>query len=182
MTYTEIVVGFDTRLAPHGAAEEWDDARRELYLISPAPWPLSVDEAVWLRKNSTLVYGKGVTIETPRFRTVEEARAAAGPDEWAIAITQWVGPGEPEPADPLGPIDPAWALLGYDIVEGFFPSGLFNCGYPGEDTTPWTEDFGPGLNGWGLFHDLPLAFTFRDDTAKRVRGHGPFAVMGLYRV
>jgi hypothetical protein len=180
--YTEIVVGFDTRLAPNGRAEPWDEARRRLYLLKDVDWPLSVDEAVWLRKNSTMVYGKGLTIETPRFRTAEEARAAAAPDEWAVAITAWTGPGEPEPPDDLGAPDPAWQRLGYDVCEEFFPSGLSNCGYDAEEAEGWRQDWGPALDEHHLFHDLPTAFAFRDATARRVAEHGPFAVMGLYKL
>jgi len=33
-----------------------------------------------------------------------------------------------------------------------------------------------------LFEDLPTAFAYRDASNRRVAEHGPFSVLGLYRV
>src|SRR5688500_12418560 len=107
----EVVVGYDVRLAPEAAAPAWLESRRHEYLLNlDAKRPLSVDEAVWPRKDTTLVEGKGLTVETPKFSSVSDALAAASPDEVVIAITQWQGMAEPgigEPADPAT-VDPAW--------------------------------------------------------------------------
>jgi hypothetical protein len=176
----EVVIGYDTRESHDAGA--WDDARRRTYLLADAPRPFSVDEAVWMRKDSTLRLGRGVDIATPRFMRLSDARSAAGADETIVAITTWSGAAEPafEAADPPD-VDPTWEHLGWDIVEGFFPSALSNCGY-GADREVWARDFAAHLNAHHLFTDLTVAFAFRDLQRRRVPEHGPFSVMGLYRI
>jgi hypothetical protein len=142
-----------------------------------------VDEAVWQRRDSSLVYGRGITIETPRFTSLAAAREGRVDGDWIIAITAWEGGREAELgmfADPDTP-DVAWERLGWDVMEGTFPSGLSNCGY-GSERQPLAVDWAERLNSWHLFNDLPSAFAFRDLTARRVSEHGPFSVMGIYRI
>lgn len=171
MSYDERVVGFDCRLAPRGSAPRWDDERRAQYLLRDVPWPLSVDPLVWSRADESAGWAA-------RFDTAEAARAARGPDEWAVAITQWGGPGEPPVAGSEAP-DPRWERLGYDLAAGV--SGLSNCGYEDGDRARFA-DFAAALNAWHLFDDLPTGFAFRDVTNRRVPEHAPFGVVGLYRV
>ena len=185
MSYEEVVVGFDVRVRSDRAPQWWDDERRDSYLLRPeVAVPLSVDEAVWPRPDSALAEGR-LEVLTPRYSSVEDALGAAGPDDEVVAISQWRGPGEPElPAGPTWPmkVDEAWERLGWDVVDGVFPSGISNCQLRPEDVLGWRDRWAERFNDHHLFDDLPTAFAFRDVVGKRVPEHAPFAVMGLYRV
>lgn len=180
----EVVVGYDVRVAPEPDDAHWTDERRAEYLLEPAVRrPLSVDEAVWLRPESSLVVGRGLTVETPKYRALEAACAAAKPGEAVVAITAWRGLGEREVGEPGEPsdVDAAWERLGWDVCDGFFPSALSNCGYSSTQREDLAH-FTPALNEHGLFRELPPAFAFRDLANRRVPEHAPFSVLGLYRV
>jgi hypothetical protein len=187
--YEEVVIGFDTRVAPERVGAGWDEARRAQFLLRDDVVPLSVDEAVWPRSAPSLLSaddeGDEVALDvlTPRYASMEDALAHADEGEVVIAITAWRGPGEPElPAGPAWPMkaDPDWQHLGWDVVSGVFPSALTNCGYPDDDRLRAT--WAPELNTHHLFDELPTAFAFRDNSNRRVREHAPFSVLGLYRV
>lgn len=179
----EVVLGYDVRTPIDADDPLWTPSRRAQYLLRPdIQRPLSVDEVVWLRPNTTVRWGEGATIETPKCTALADALATDGTP---IAITQWQGPGEPEiwvptHADPAA-IDPSWIHVGWDVCDGFFPSGLCNCGYLEGEREPLAA-FAERLNEHGLFADLPSAFAFRDLTNRRVAEHAPFAVLGLYLV
>jgi hypothetical protein len=182
----EVVLGYDIRTAIEADDPLWTPERRRQYLLrTDIRRPLSVDEVVWLRPDSSVRWGVGVTIETPKYASLAGARAAIRPAEVVIAITQWQGMGEPPvwvdaPADPTE-IDPAWTRLGWDVCDGFFPSGLSNCGL-GDEEREQLSEHARHLNEHGLFVDLPAAFAFRDFTNRRVSEHAPFVVLGLYTV
>lgn len=183
MSWEEVVIGFDARIPYAEVPRSWDRERRDSFLLAPDAVPLSVDEAVWLRRGSRLAAGE-LEVLTPRYSSLEDALQRAGHDEVVIAITQWRGPGEPElVAGPTWPMrrDPDWRLLGWDVMSGVFPSGLSNCMYAPEVVLDW-RSWAERLNGHHLFDHLPDAFAFRDATARRVPEHAPFAVMGLYEV
>lgn len=184
MSWEEVVIGFDARAPYAEVPAGWDPERRDSYLLRPeVEAPLSVDEAVWPRRGSALAEGR-LEVLTPRFARLEEALRATPGDEVVVAITQWRGPGEPEPpfepASPARP-DPAWRRLGWDVVSGVFPSGLSNCMYRGDEVLEWRA-WAEKLNDHHLFDDLPSAFAFRDRADRRVPEHAPFAVLGLYEV
>lgn len=179
------MVGFDVRVGFDRVPERWDDERRDSYLLRPeVVAPLSVDEAVWPRPNSSLDEGR-FEVLTPQYASVEDALAAAREHEVVIAISQWRGPGEPEiPAGPAWPmrVDPGWTLLGWDVVDGVFPSGISNCQFRAEEVLDWRARWADKFNPHHLFDDLPTAFAWRDATGRRVPEHAPFAVQGLYLV
>lgn len=185
MGWEEVVLGYDVRVAPEQAARAWDEARRAQFLLRvDAPCPLSVDEAVWPRPGAPPPGDGLLEVLTPRFATLEDARAAAESDDVVIAITAWRGPGEPElpagPAEPVHP-DPAWERLGWDVADGVFPSALSNCGYGAEAET-WRARWADRLDAHHLLSTLPDAFAFRDASQRRVPEHAPMSVLGLYRV
>jgi hypothetical protein len=183
--WEQVVLGFDARLPLDRAREGWaDEERRHQYLLSPeVDVPLSVDEAVWPRRDSGLG-GGGFEVRTPRWATLAEARAEAHPDDVLIAITAWRGSGEPETPPTAGqvPVDPSWVRLGWDVVAGVFPSAVSNCGFAPDDVLGWRDTWGARFNRFHLFDDLPTAFAYRDASNRRVAEHAPFSVLGLYRV
>lgn len=181
--YEEVVIGFDTRVEPAVAADAWDDARKEQFLLRFDAVPMSVDEAVWPRRWPP-PDADTFEVVTPRFASLEDALANRGPGEVAIGITAWRGPGEPElPAGPAWPMkpDPDWVRLGWDVASGVFPSALTNCGY-GDERYEWRGTWGPELNEHHLFDTLPNAFAFRDASHRRIPEHAPLSVLGVYRV
>jgi len=183
----EVLLGFDTRVAFDSTPSDWTPARREQYLLrTDVLRPLSVDEAVWQRRDSTLVVGQGLRIETPKWTDLDAALAAASAEETVIAITVWQGLGEPEmlPRDETRPstIDAGWERLGWDVIEGYFPSAITNCGYPEDERRAWRAEWVPRLNDHHLFDELPPAYAFRDVRRRGVPEHPGFVVMGLYRV
>jgi hypothetical protein len=182
-TMREVVVGYDVRTSMSAPDPLWTDDRRREYLLKDVARPLSVDEATWTRPGTTMKWGEGITVETPKYAKLADALAAAGPDDTVIAITQWQGLAEPQ----VGPLatpsgtDRKWEILGWDICDRFFPSGLSNCGY-GPDRDAWAAQWSEHLNRHHLFDHLPVAFAFRDRTNRRIPEHAPFLVLGLYRV
>jgi hypothetical protein len=181
----ERVIGYDTRIDPAQSDDGWTPGRKAQFLLRHDARPLSVDEAVWLRRDSSLVHGEGITIETPRFSSLAEARDGRVDGDWLIAITVWEGGREADlgsmDADP-DTADTAWERLGWDVMDGMFPSGLSNCGYEESERQQLVVSWAERLNRWHLFDDLPSAFAFRDVTARRASEHGPFSVMGIYRI
>jgi hypothetical protein len=91
------------------------------------------------------------------------------------------GPYLLEPAEPEQP-EKSWDLLGYDVADGGWFSGLSNCGYTLEDTDRLREMWGPKLNEHHLFRDHRAAFAFVEVTNARVPEHAPFHVYSLYRL
>ncbi|MCA9492630.1 MAG: hypothetical protein KC621_22005 [Myxococcales bacterium] len=183
MGWEEVTIGFDSRVPYAEVPLRWDRERRDSFLLRPEALPLSVDEAVWPRRQSRLGE-EGGEVLTPAYSSLEDALQRTPPDEVVVAITQWRGPGEPElaagPTWPMVP-DTGWRRLGWDVVDNVFPSGLSNCMYAAEVVLDWRE-WAARLNEHHLFDELPDAFAFRDATNRRVPEHAPFAVMGLYEV
>lgn len=180
----EVVVGFDVRVARGSPAPEWTADRREEFLLKPdVHRPLSVDEASWVRESHDPA--RELRVHTPRFERLEDATAARGSSQEVIALTTFVGHGQPDLVQGrcLVPaaVRPDWLRLGWDVADGFFPSGLSNCGY-GSDVHEWRDRWQVYLNDHHLFDDLPAAFAFRDATDRRVPEHSPFAVLGIYLI
>ncbi len=182
------LVGFDTRVAIEQAAVDWQDAeRRRRYLLRDVRRPLSIDEAVWLRRDTSCVPGLGIRIETPRSWRLADALAEATDQETVVAFSVLVGPREPEFMPWLTPpelssIDARWEFLGWDIAENAFPSALTNCGYEPDEREALSARFGAALNDHHLFGELAPALACRRAQEARILEHGPWAVLGLYRV
>jgi hypothetical protein len=183
----EILLGFDARAAIEGSPTDWSPDRREQYLLRrDVRRPLSVDEAVWTRRDSALGAGPEVSIATPKWTELSAALAEAPAEETIVAITVWQGLSEPAmaPRGAVRPsaIDAAWERLGWDVVDGLFPSALTNCAYREDDRRAWRAEWEGMLNEHHLFRELPAAFGFRDARARDVRALATLVVMGLYRV
>lgn len=168
--WRERVVGFDVRVAPDVSARAWDAGRRVAFLLRPeATAPLSVDPAVWPRPDGA--------IEAPSPSSPPVPDGAVG-----VAITVWVGPGQPDVGTlPFGP-DPGWTLLGWDVADGVCPSALTNCGFLTEgEAAAWRSAWGFAVDPeHHLVQDLPTAFALQAVLGRRVPEHAPFSVFGVY--
>lgn len=180
----ELILGFDLRCDPNAHDPYWTSLRRQQLLLREDLRPLSVDESVWLRPNSRVVPGKGLTVETPKYSSLADAIVAMADGCWAIAISGWEGEKVCEAASGAVLSHPSseWQRLGWDVVDGFFPSGLTNCGLAALERETLAARWSQYLNSWHLFDDLSAAREFREDINARVPEHAPFCVMGLYRV
>jgi hypothetical protein len=78
--------------------------------------------------------------------------------------------------------DSSWILLGYDIADIWFVSGLSNCGYEANERQALSDQFGQHLNQHHLFADFSQANQFRLISNRRIPEHAPFYVFGLYLV
>lgn len=81
-------------------------------------------------------------------------------------------------ADP--PSD-GWTLMGYDVADGGFISGLSNCAYDRIERDAFKHIWASRLNGFGLLRSTSEAAEFRELSDRRVPEHQPFYVYGLYR-
>ena len=73
-------------------------------------------------------------------------------------------------------------LLGYDVADAAWISGLSNCGYDDEEKHRLQSLWAPQLNSFGLLKTLESATEFRDICDKRVVEHAPFWVFGISRL
>ncbi len=144
-------------------ASGWSADRRALYLLRPeVARPLSIDPVVWPSAQG------GVEIA---------ASVVAGPSKAeAEGFAGSLGQAEV-------PSNEAWILLGYDVADSGFTSGLSNCGYRPDldDVEGLRRDWAPRLNAGGLFDDLEHAIAFRALSDGRIPEHAPFYVYALYK-
>ena len=72
-------------------------------------------------------------------------------------------------------------LLGYDVADVGFWSGLSNCGYT-EEAATLRPEWRNRINQYGLLQNHKDAFEFMEISNRRVPEHSPFWVYGLRRV
>lgn len=110
---------------------------------------------------------------------------------YTVIAATWHGddPSEPRPAGsrfwaPVDPPqrDPGWLLLGFDVTDGSFLSGLSNCGYDPQQRAELVSRWGPSLNEHHLFRNMADALEFRLLSNDRVPEHAPFSVIGLWLI
>jgi hypothetical protein len=187
-----ILLGFDAREMPSG--NSWDAARRATYLLrSDARTPLSVDARVW---PSVVAQGfpqtewrganPGLWDELARMQASVGPLAAAA---WIIAVS-CIADGSSEPPEGSGlyrvstappSLDSEWQLLGFDVADAAFTSGLSNCGYGASEVAALRASWAPMLNARHLFTDAPTALAFKELSDRRVPEHAPFFVYALHR-
>jgi hypothetical protein len=79
-------------------------------------------------------------------------------------------------------IVPEWKLLGYDVSDQYLLSGLMNAGYTSEEYLEFQLKWRKHLNEYHLFSNLDIAKDFVQVTDKRVFGHIPFSIYGIYEI
>lgn len=203
----EALLGFDARELFLDPRRQWSDERRRTYLLRDAVQrPLSVDTAVWpslfgeglpapehqrLRLEQMQLPdwkgpNPGLWDDLSRLQG-SLGRLALEPH--GIVAVSWVSEnGFLQPSASTGPyrelMTPAavganWTLLGFDVADAGFISGLSNCGYDPSERTELRATWGAHLNEHHLFTDVNKALAFRDLTDKCVPEHAPFFVYAL---
>ncbi len=74
------------------------------------------------------------------------------------------------------------SLLGYDVADAGWISGLANCSYTKEDVRDLGPVWAPALNSFGLLTTLEDAIRFREVCDRRVPEHAPFWIYALWRL
>jgi hypothetical protein len=136
---------------------EWDSARRELYLLRlDVAQPVSVDTLVWPQERAD-----GGCIAA--FSVVHGDATDGVHSIWFPCSIE----GTPR-------------LLGYDVADDVFLSGLSNCGYTDDEKSALRPKWAPHLNKYHLFDDANIAYEFKTIADARVCEHAPFFVFGIY--
>lgn len=73
-------------------------------------------------------------------------------------------------------------LLGYDLADGSWISGLNNCGYTSDEKRKLGHVWASRLNSFGLLKTLDDAVEFRKVCDIRVPEHSPFWIYGISRL
>lgn len=86
--------------------------------------------------------------------------------------------------EPLAPrtLDANWLLLGYDLTDRFFLSGLSNCGLSPSEYRSLRPKYAPQLNDFALFSTLGSAKTFLNSLDQLVAEHAPFYPFGIWQL
>lgn len=74
------------------------------------------------------------------------------------------------------------ALLGYDVADSGFWSGLSNCGYTEEQLDSLRPVWRRRINDLGLIETQEAALEFSEISDKRVPRHAPFWVFRLHQL
>jgi len=74
-----------------------------------------------------------------------------------------------------------WILIGYDVCDFGWISGLSNCGTASNEMQQLCRDWQDRLNEFGLFLSAADAREYCTVTDRRVPEHAPFCVFALHR-
>jgi hypothetical protein len=195
-------IGYDLRGSIRDVATQWDDSRREGYLLRvDAPIPLSVDWPCPTGADRDVLldtYGLGFVGLTARPPVPADPSATVVAisiypgrwterqrDQWDELVTDVHGVNVGLKALNSGEIVPPstseFRFLGYDVGDWGLVSGLSNCGFmPDEPVAVYREKWGPKLNRHHLFDDINDAHEFVEFADRRVPEHAPFFVFGLW--
>lgn len=207
---SEALLGFDAREMFIDPARIWGDARRRQYLLRlDVPKPLSADPLVWpsvfgaglpdderirLCLDAMPVRGwhgpNGSLWEN--FDQIRDALAHVRSElHWLIAVswppTSAVSEsvaGMPPYREPTVPSvrDIQWTLLGFDVGDAGFTSGLSNCAYDPAGSESFRQRWTTELNEHHLFTDFGKAGAFKEIMALRAPEHAPSFVYALWRI
>jgi hypothetical protein len=192
------------------AAARWPADVRERFLLRPEiPWPLAIDTMVWpslftfggadagFRRFFTPVPTVDVRPTDIRQMHLDlwcdpaAMRRAAGSATALAVACELVAEDDRLAADRFwrealalevraASLPAGWRLLGHDVADQGFVSGLSNCGYGDDERAVWRRRWAGLLNEAGLFVALADAVAFRDAMDARVSEHRPFEVFALH--
>ncbi len=206
----EALLGFDARERFVEPESLWPPERRGGFLLrEDVRKPLSVDTAVW---PSLFGEGLPAAVRAGLGMEALRSPGWRGPNQelwdnlsrmqrfleplpteayWRVAVS-WVSvEGFSESRAGGGPyrekMEPEalgtdWTLLGFDVADAGFISGLSNCGYTPGEAAGLRATWASALNAHHLFDDLEKALAFREMTEGRVPEHAPFFVYALRRL
>lgn len=86
--------------------------------------------------------------------------------------------------EPVAPrqLDTDWSLMGYDLADRFFLSGLSNCGLTSAEYAAIRPTLAPQMNDFALFSRLEDATAFLPSLNQLVPEHAPFYAFGIWRL
>jgi hypothetical protein len=202
------MLGFDARQTAEDCATNPlpDDMRQQFLLRPEIECPRSIDKGIWrahflyhpqvrhliapqqpplIVADADCSGGLWLSLERMKRRLSEHARPAVllavelfAPEETTVAefpsslIYSQTDPSA-LPSDSL--------LLGYDVADSGFISGLSNCGYSDEELGALRPEWKEKINDFGLLRTQDDAFAFVEITNRRVPEHAPFWVYGLHQ-
>jgi hypothetical protein len=73
-------------------------------------------------------------------------------------------------------------MLGYDVADAGFWSGLSNCGYTQSELERLRPEWSMRINDFGLLRSESDALAFKNISDQRVPEHAPFWVYRLHRL
>jgi hypothetical protein len=203
------LLGFDARESDEELAREplAYDVRQQILLRPEIQRPLSIDRHIWpthflyhprirhlvaarqpplIDADPDCAGGLWLSLEHMQRRLSEHARRAIpiavelfAPAEITVAeFPSSLIYSEPNPSSvPAGSL-----LLGYDVADAGFLSGLANCGYSKEEAEALRPGWAGKINDFGLLRSQEDALAVVELSNGRVPEHAPFWVSGLYRV
>jgi hypothetical protein len=153
----EFWIGVERRQSLGSIATDWNSSRREQYLLEvDVEQPLSVDKRVWPIESGD--GGCRVGFSVVERITPERVRSIWYQHE----------------------VEGEFRLLGYDIADDVFLSGLSNCSYSDDEKALLRPTWSRRLNQFHLFDHADDASQFHRITETRVPEHAPFFVFGVY--
>jgi hypothetical protein len=203
------MLGFDARQTAENCATNPlpDDMRQQFLLRPEIECPVSIDKGIWpshflyhpqirhltapqrpplIEADTECSGGLWLSVEGMKQRLYEHARPAVllavelfAREETTVAeFPSSLIYSQPDPS-----VVPAGAvLLGYDVADAGFISGLSNCGYSDEELRELRPEWEKKINDFGLLRTQDDASAFVEITNRRVPEHAPFWVYGLYRL
>jgi hypothetical protein len=204
---SEALLGFDAREMFASSSSAWDEARRQKYILrEDVRKPLSVDVAVWpslFGEGLPDSERKRLEIDSLRlpewkgpndnlWNDLQRMRSSLGrlasEPHWLVAVS-WISlDGFSEASGNVGPYREEmtpdrpgadWTLLGFDVADAGFTSGLLNCGYDPKELPALRATWASSLNEHHLFTEAEKALAFKEFTDKRVVEHAPFFVFAI---
>lgn len=152
----EMCIAVTRRQALGATATDWNSDRRERFLLRrDVQRPLSVDERVWSASTDG-----GCRVAVSAFLATETRVVRSTWFAWEV--------------------EEDVRLLGYDVADRVFTSGLSNCGYTDAEKAALRPVWADRLNTFHLFAEPHVACQFKVTADARVPEHAPFLVFGIY--
>jgi len=178
--------GFDARENERDCAVRLPAEYREKFLLRPdVECPLTVDTLIWPSRfeKAEPDWGGGLWLSLAEMR---EMLREQGGSAVLIAVELLAPAGivdrYPSPLIDSEEVPSGSVCLGHDVADGWFTSGLCNCGHSAEELTSMRPQWGPRINEFGLLRDERDALALRELTDARVPEHAPFWVYRLSRI
>jgi len=204
----QTILGLQLRTSVHNLTSLWSNEERETYLLVPTTeFPLSVDESVWPqafdwpeRSDTTadeelahqLFENFFYSVGGPNYcqfslNGLELARLLPPTRGHVIAVgvqTELADHLRTLHGDRFPKLSPnvvtSAYLLGYDVCDSRFRSGLMHCGVDADKKVRLRKKFGASVNRHGLFDLLEVAVRFAAAIDELVPEHAPTLPVSLF--